>query len=109
MKKLTNQTKQNINVLVRQIVEEVHPLRVLLFGSAARDTMTQDSDVDLLVEMPEGTHKRKTAQHLYTKVRNIGLPFDLIVATPSELKRYADSPGLIYSEILKYAKEVYAA
>ena len=109
MKEIPDKTKQAINLLVSRIVEEVHPLRVLLFGSAARGVMTSDSDVDLLIEMPDGTHKRKTAQLLYTKLSNIGLPFDLIVATPTELKRYADSPGLIYSEILNHSEEVYAA
>ena len=109
MKEIPDKTKQAINLLVKRIVEEVHPLRVLLFGSAARGVMTPESDIDFLVVMPDGTHKRKTAQLLYTKLCNIGLPFDLVVATPTELRRYADSPGLIYSEILNQSEEVYAA
>ncbi len=51
--------------LVQQIVEAVQPLRIVLFGSAARGEMEPLSDIDLLVVMPEGPHRRRTAQHLF--------------------------------------------
>jgi predicted nucleotidyltransferase len=54
-----------IDDLVQRIVDAVHPLRIILFGSAARGEMGADSDVDLLIVMPNGTHRRHTAQHLY--------------------------------------------
>ena len=56
--------KKIIEALVRRIADEVHPLRILLFGSAARGNMGPDSDIDLLVVMPNGTHRRRTAQRL---------------------------------------------
>ena len=76
MNEIAAMTNKSIDILVRRIAEEVHPLRVLLFGSAATEKMTPDSDIDLLIEMPDGTHKRKTAQHLYSVLHHIGLPFD---------------------------------
>jgi predicted nucleotidyltransferase len=95
--------------LVRQIVEAVHPLRILLFGSAARGEATSGSDLDLLVVMPEGIHRRKTAQELYRKIRGAGVAFDLVVATPADLERHRDNPGLIYRTILEEGQEVYVA
>lgn len=56
---------QLIEELVRRIVEFVHPLRIILFGSAARGEMGPDSDFDVLVVMPDGTHRRRTAQEIY--------------------------------------------
>ncbi len=100
---------QRIEHLVRQIVEIAHPLRILLFGSAARGQAQPDSDVDLLVIMPEGTHRRRVAQELYRQVSGGGQPFDVLVATPSMLEQYADHPGLLYHTILKEGREVYAA
>ena len=35
-------------------MEAVHPLRIILFGSAARGEMGADSDLDVLVVMPDG-------------------------------------------------------
>ncbi len=100
---------QKLGNLVNAIVATVHPLRVVLFGSAARGDAGPDSDVDLLVVMPDGTHRRHTAQALYRQIRGIGLPFDLIVATRSDLERHGNDPGLIYATILREGKILYAA
>jgi predicted nucleotidyltransferase len=51
-----------LEYLIQGIVDEVRPLRIIVFGSAARGEMQPDSDVDLLVVMPDGTHRRRTAQ-----------------------------------------------
>jgi len=101
--------KQQITDLVRKIVDAVKPVRVVLFGSAARGETGPDSDVDLLVVMPEGTHRRHTAQHLYKTVRGVGVPFDVLVATPSDLEKYRDNPGLVYKTILEEGRTVYAS
>ena len=42
-----------IDHLVRSIVEAVHPLKIVLFGSAVRGEMDTNSDIDVLVVMPE--------------------------------------------------------
>ena len=98
-----------IEQLVRKIVELVHPMRILVFGSAARDNMGPNSDIDVLVVMPDGVHRRHTAQFLYKHVRGIGVPFDILVATPGDLEKHKNNIGLIYKTVLKEGKEVYAA
>ena len=95
--------------LVRHIIELVHPLRIILFGSAARGEMESDSDIDVLVVMPEGVHRRRTAQLLYRQIRGLGVPFDILVATPDDLERHKDNIGLIYQSILREGREVYVA
>jgi len=98
-----------IEQLVQRIIELVHPLRIILFGSAARGEMGPDSDIDVLVVMPEGVHRRQTAQLLYQQIRGLGVPFDILVATPDDLERHRDNIGLIYQSILREGREVYAA
>ena len=100
---------KKVDELVRRIVEEVHPLRIILFGSASRGEVGPNSDTDLLVVMPEGVHRRRTAQLLYQNIRGLGVPFDILVATPGDLQKYKDNIGLIYRTILQEGKEVYAA
>lgn len=95
--------------LVGRIVEAVHPLRVILFGSFARGDVRPGSDVDLLVVVPEGIHRRKTAQYLYRELKGVGVPFDIVVATPGDLERHKDNIGLIYRAVLSEGREVYAA
>jgi len=101
--------EDDVSELVKRIVDTVQPLRVILFGSAARGSVRPDSDVDLLIVMPEGTHRRRTAQHLYRMLAGAGISFDLIVATPSDLERQKDNVGLVYYTIIREGVTVYAA
>ena len=94
---------------MQRIVEIVHPLQIILFGSAVRGEARFGSDLDLLVIMPEGTHRRHTAQHLYRTISGFATPFDLIVATPGDLEKHSDNIGLIYRSILLEGKTLYAA
>ena len=106
---LSHDIAEALAALVQRIVEAVHPLRIILFGSAARGELGPDSDVDVLVVMPEGTHRLDTAQFLHTQLHGIELSVDIIVATPSDLARHRDNVGLIYRTILTEGKELYAA
>jgi predicted nucleotidyltransferase len=98
-----------IDELVQRIVEEVHPLRIILFGSAAKGEVGRSSDIDLLVVMPEGVHRRRIAQRLYQNITRSGVSFDILVATPADLQKHKDNIGLIYRTILQEGREVYAA
>lgn len=102
-------SNEQLNELIRRIVETAHPLRIILFGSAARDEMRVESDIDVLVVVPDGAHRRKTAQQTYLNLIGFGMPVDVVVATPSDLEKYGDSPGLIYREIFRQGRELYAA
>ena len=102
-------TDTAVTSLVEQIVSLVHPLKVVLFGSVARDDARAGSDIDLLVVMPEGSRRRAIAQKLYQDIRNARVTFDLVVATPSDLEKHRDNAGLIYRSILREGRELYAA
>ena len=102
-------TAKELDKLVERIVEAVHPLKIILFGSAVRGEMGPDSDVDVLVVMPEGTHRRHTAMFLHTQLFGIRIPVDILVATPTDLEEQKDNIGLIYYTILEEGRELYAA
>ena len=98
-----------IERLVNLIVAEAHPLRVILFGSAARGDMTPGSDIDLLVVMRDGTHRLHTMQRLYGCIRGVAVPFDILVATTADLEARGEALSLIYRDALREGKELYAA
>ncbi len=98
-----------VESLIQKIVEAVHPLKIILFGSYARDKVNPDSDIDVLVVMPEGVHCRRTAQLLYRQIKGLGVPFDILVATPRILEKHKENIGLIYRTVLKQGREIYAA
>ena len=102
-------SQQARDEVIRRIVEAVDPIRIILFCSAARGEEHEGSDVDLLVVMPDGAHRRHTAQAIYPSLLGTGVAVDVLVATPSDLERYGDSPGLVYREIMREGVELYAA
>ncbi len=94
--------------LVERIVAAAHPERILLFGSAARGDMTPRSDVDVLVVAAEESHRRHTAQAIYRRLLGFSLPVDVVVATPTDLEQYGDTPGLVYRQALREGRIIYA-
>ncbi len=87
----------------------VNPIEVIVFGSAARGLMAENSDIDVLLVVPKGTHRRHTSQLIHQNLLGFGLPVDIVVALRKDLEEYKDSPGLIYRNILREGKTVYAA
>ena len=74
---MTRSETPNLGIVdeaVRRILVVSKPRRVILFGSAARGEMGPDSDLDMLVIVPEGTHRRRTAQPYTETLRGWGWP-----------------------------------
>ena len=98
-----------LDEVVKRTVQAVQPLRIILFGSAARGAMGQHSDLDLLVVVPDGVHRRRTAQAVYKSLRGIGFAKDVVVVTESDIREYGDNPSLIIYPALRQGKELYHA
>jgi predicted nucleotidyltransferase len=101
-------SEEIIQEIVRRIVEVAKPEKIILFGSAARKEMGPDSDLDFLV-IKSCKNRRKTARKIRRRLIGIGIPKDIIVATPQDMERYKDTIGLIYRPALKEGKVLYAA
>ncbi|HOM16840.1 MAG TPA: nucleotidyltransferase domain-containing protein [Thermoguttaceae bacterium] len=95
--------------LVQQIVERVHPRRIILFGSADRGEMGPHSDLDLLIVMPDGVHRRQTAQHVYRGLYGFGIAEDILVVTESDVRQYGDNPSLVIYPALREGQPLYVA
>jgi predicted nucleotidyltransferase len=101
-------TDEILEEIVRRIVAAVQPEKIILFGSAAREEMGPDSDLDLLV-IKSCRNRRETARRIRRKLIGVGVPKDIIVATPEDIERYKDTIGLIYRPALREGKVLYAA
>ena len=83
-------TREDIQATCDDIVREFAPLQVILFGSYAYGTPTEDSDVDLLVVMdiPEPETRRQAIEIRRRQAIEIRqcisrrFPMDLIVRSP---------------------------
>lgn len=98
-----------LHEFVQRIVDAVHPRRIILFGSAARGEMGPNSDLDLLVIMPDGVHRRRTAQTIYRSLTGLGIAKDVVVATESDVRDYGNNPSLVLFPALREGREIYHA
>jgi|APSaa5957512622_1039677.scaffolds.fasta_scaffold09552_2 uncharacterized protein len=94
---------------VRRIVEVAEPQKIIVFGSAARDELGPESDLDLLVVVSTGKHRRKTAQKIYRHLIGLGFAVDIVVATEDDIEQYKDSDGMVIHKALEEGQVIYAA
>ncbi len=84
-------TQKEIQAMVNTIVQEVHPIRVILFGSYATGNATQDSDIDLCIieqdPFDAKRSRRKEAAKLYRALASYAIPKDLLIFSESELQQ----------------------
>jgi len=92
----------------RRIGVEFGAERVILFGSYAQGTVTEDSDVDLLVIGPfEG---RSVDRSVEIRIRlRPRFPMDLLVRTPEKVRQRIQMGDDFMREILEEGKVLYEA
>ena len=82
---------ENIQELARKFVKKVNPIKIVLFGSFAKGSYTEDSDYDfyLVVDddrnIAEATREAYRAS-IYLKKR----PVDIVVGTNSRFEKNAE-------------------
>jgi uncharacterized protein len=94
--------------LVDRLVKGLNPEKIILFGSYAYGEPTEDSDVDILVIIPNSDEPRyRRARQAHKALRGIGIPKDIIVMTREEVERKAIVPSSLVSQVLRQGKILY--
>ncbi|MHC4501620.1 MAG: nucleotidyltransferase domain-containing protein [Planctomycetota bacterium] len=92
----------------QRIGREFGAEKVILFGSYARGTVTEDSDVDLLVVAPfEGKSVHKSVE-IRMKLRPT-FAVDLLVRTPEKVRERLAMGDDFMRELLEEGKVLYEA
>ena len=71
--------------------------------------MGPNSDLDVLVIMPDGTHRRRTAQEVYRRMWGFGFAKDIVVVTESDVREHGTNPYMIIKNALEEGRELYHA
>ena len=101
------QTEAKIARMVRRIVSQFRPERIILFGSHARGEGGPDSDVDLLVVMPVEGSKREKRIAIGVALSDFGVPLDIVLSTPEEVEKRQRIPGTIERPAMLEGKVLY--
>ena len=104
-----DQFDKEIQNIVNQLVHLYKPEKIILFGSLAKDQMTQGTDIDLFIiksDVPELGVDRIRQLDALIKYR---LATDFIVYKPQELEQRLKLGDPFVKTILKEGKVLYDA
>ncbi|MDQ7782074.1 MAG: nucleotidyltransferase domain-containing protein [Desulfomonilaceae bacterium] len=99
--------KELLSDITDRIVRTFNPIRVVLFGSAARSEDDEQSDVDLFIEMESDLKPPERAVLVSSIFGLRRWPLDLIVYTPEEVRRLKGIRGSMPSRIEAEGKVLY--
>lgn len=98
-----------IDEIVRRVRSVAPAKKIILFGSAATEQMTGDSDIDLLVVEAEPGDRRKESLRIHEALLGLGYPFDVIVIGAEWFEASKNVIGGIAYPANKYGRTIYAA
>lgn len=87
-------TLHDVSVTLERIVQVATTLskveRIILFGSYASGSPTEDSDLDLLIVLEKGVSKLEEYLKIRRALKDIGIPLDILVLTDEEFAFYGE-------------------
>lgn len=108
---------QNIEEIKREIIEKLEPLnpnKIILFGSYAYGTPTQDSDIDLFLLKDDlkkedvRDYRLELQKKLFDLQKKYLLSIDIFVDSSSRVQQRIDViKDQFYSEIMNKGKVIY--
>jgi len=107
-------TEYYLNETIKSIMEH-DPLEIILFGSMAKGTSDESSDLDILVVLDNDTlphsyeDRMKMRLPLRRSLRKINrqIPIDLLVYTHKEFELIKEQKSAFFNEIFETGKIVY--
>ena len=104
-------TDQVLRDMVKAIVEEVAPERIILFGSRARGQAPPDSDVDLVIIEKEPFGPLRSRRQEIARIRRALHPFripkDILVFSQDELDKWRHAINHVLYDAVHEGKHLY--
>ena len=101
---LTEETKTEIK---KRLLSKYELKKIILFGSQARGTADERSDVDLLVIADLAEDKFEVMDTLRNALSPINLAFDIVVLTQEEFEKDKKYPGTLSRYVSKEGILIY--
>jgi uncharacterized protein len=103
--------EQTLNEIVRRLVADYKPEKIILFGSYAYGEPHEDSDLDVLIirETSERRIDRMRTVHRLTTDAHYRIAFEPIVMTPAEIEERLEIGDQFIAEIVEKGELLYAA
>ena len=102
-------SEEIIREATRRLAEKFRPERIILFGSYARGTADDHSDVDFMVitEAAKKRNRHKMMVEMDGALQGLQIAKDIIVLTSAEFEEEREIPGTTARYVSKEGKVVY--
>jgi predicted nucleotidyltransferase len=100
-------SEETLTEITRRLVDGFHPDKIILFGSQARGTADERSDVDILVICPIKGNRLNLIFNMDKSLEGMRLPRDIVILTDKEYKKDSRIPGTIARYASKEGKILY--
>jgi uncharacterized protein len=97
---------------LRMLVDEIHPEKIILFGSYAYGQPTEHSDFDLLVirrDIESEKESNLQIRRAFDRVPGVPPPFTILSKTPERISNRLAVHSPLYEDILTKGLVLYAA
>lgn len=96
-------------ILVKKLIDNYRPEKIILFGSVARNQHTNNSDIDLLIIKKSEKKRPFRIKAVFEALRGIkrNYPLDPLVYTPDEIKKRLSIGDYFIKRVLNEGKILY--
>lgn len=98
-----------VDAIKEKILSNIHPKAIIIFGSSAKGTATDNSDIDLFVLWDEQENVPNIKRRIYLR-KIIGItekPLDIITCSTEELQQALENQNSFTANIVKEGKLIY--
>ncbi|MBM3745040.1 MAG: nucleotidyltransferase domain-containing protein [Acidobacteria bacterium] len=96
-----------LSEIVRRLVDQIDPDKIILFGSRARGQRHSESDVDLLIVKASQEPRHKRVGRAHRALIGVGIPVDILWYTPEEAAARARVRQHVASRALREGQILY--
>lgn len=100
-------TQQILAEIIKRLVDNFHPHKIILFGSQSRQTADKHSDVDILVICSIKGKRRDLMVDMDLSLEGLDIARDIVILSPEEFEIDRQIPGTIARPAWKEGKVLY--
>jgi predicted nucleotidyltransferase len=99
--------QEEISNITQQIIEKFEPEKIVLFGSAARDERSSDSDADFLIIKKDTPFYGSDRIRELSRLIERNIPVDFLIYRPEEFEKRLKMGDPFLKAIIKEGKVLY--
>lgn len=107
MDNISAEIREEVEDIVRQIIEKYEPMKIILFGSATKGEFSRDSDIDLLIIKEKTPYVGRERTRELRRLIKKKLAVDFLIYRPEEFNERVQLGDPFIKTILREGRVLY--